>query len=122
LSKERVAVLGASPKSERYSNKAIKALEARGHQVFPVNPAYEEIDGKRVYQDLSSLPDKIDTLTIYVSPQKISGYMEEIIKLAPGRIIINPGTESEELSRELDKAGITHLEACTLVMLSTKQF
>jgi len=122
VAKEKVAVLGASPKSERYSNKAIKALEANGHEVYPVNPAYEDIDGRRVYDSLSALPEKIDTLTLYVAADKIGPYVEEIIKLEPGRIIMNPGTESRELMEALDSAGIAHTEACTLVMLSTKQF
>ena len=47
---ETVAVLGASPKRERYSNQAIRLLRDYGHTVLPVNPAQQEIEGLRVIE------------------------------------------------------------------------
>jgi hypothetical protein len=42
--------------------------------------------------------------------------------LKPERIIFNPGAENPELEALADQAGIKVLEACTLVMLNTRQF
>ena len=54
--KERVVILGASNKVQRYSNKAQKALAAAGHTVIPVNPAFEEITELFVFrQDYHAL-------------------------------------------------------------------
>jgi hypothetical protein len=63
-----------------------------------------------------------DTLTLYVGPQRSAPMIEDIRRLAPKRVIFNPGTESPELTAALDRAGIPHVEACTLVMLQTGQF
>jgi predicted CoA-binding protein len=117
-----VAVLGASRKRHRYSNRAIHALREHGYRVLPVNPAYDEIEGLPVAHSLADVPRGIHTLTVYVGPQHIGPLIEAIVELAPQRVILNPGAESAELEAELEHAGIPYLEACTLVMLGTGQF
>lgn len=44
-----MAVLGASPKENRYSSKAIRRLKAADYRVIPVNPAYEKVEGLQVF-------------------------------------------------------------------------
>ena len=51
-----VAVLGASANPERYSNQAVAALHAKGHTVFPVNPALRDVHGLAVYPRLTDVP------------------------------------------------------------------
>lgn len=121
MKNEKVAILGASPKQERYSYKALVSLKNHGHEVFPISPRYKEIEGNEVYSSLSELKN-IDTLTIYVNPSLSSDLKDEIIKLNPKRVIFNPGSENIELQKQLRDLGIEVLEACTLVLLSTDQF
>ncbi len=121
MKKEKVAILGASPDSERYSYKAFKKLEENQHEALLVSPKYEKIEGHKVYKSLSELP-KVDTLTVYVNPKISSTMKEDIKKLNPKRVIFNPGTENSELQSELSQSGIEVVEACTLVLLSTDQF
>ncbi|MCB9091491.1 MAG: CoA-binding protein [Halobacteriovoraceae bacterium] len=116
-----VAVLGASDNPERYSYKAFKRLEDNGYSTFLVSPKYDQIESKKVYHSLSELKD-IDTLTVYVNKNLSSQLTNEIVNLAPRRVIFNPGTENPELIKKLEDKGIETLEACTLVLLSTKQF
>ncbi|PKN32809.1 MAG: CoA-binding protein, partial [Deltaproteobacteria bacterium HGW-Deltaproteobacteria-20] len=47
---------------------------------------------------------------------------DAILALRPGRVILNPGTESAALEQALTEAGIPWAHACTLVMLRTGQF
>ena len=120
--KQNVAILGASQKPERYSYKALQMLVENGHAVYPVHPALSEIEGHRVYDKLEKIEQSIDTLTVYVGPRWIEAVIPEILALNPGRVILNPGTESDVLKEALDNAGIPWLEACTLVLLRTGQF
>jgi len=120
--KQKVAILGASQKTERYSYKALHMLLDHGHNVYPVHPVLKDIEGHPVYPSLSAIPDKIDTLTLYVGPRWIDPMIDEILALKPGRVILNPGTESPPLQAALVKVGIPYLEACTLVLLRTGQF
>ena len=117
-----VAVLGASTKPERYSNQAVRLLLEHRYRVTPVHPKFEQIEGLQVAHTLGDIVDPVDTLSLYVGPERISPMIDDIIKLKPGRVICNPGTESKELQARLDAAGIPWLEACTLVMLRLGNF
>lgn len=118
----RVVVLGASKKPERFSNKAIRLLDKYGHTVLPVHPVFAEIEGFTVYKHLKDIDADIDTVTMYVNPQQSQGLGEDIISLSPGRVIFNPGTESDKLESELNQAGIDCVRDCTLVMLQQDRF
>jgi len=119
---ENVVVLGASPDAERYSNKAMHLLAQHGHRVIPVSPVYKDIDGQPVLSSVSDVGVPVQTLTLYLSPKRLLPIADDIVKLRPGRVIFNPGTETPELQQRLDDAGIAWLEACTLVMLRTGQY
>ena len=119
---QRVAVLGASKKQDRYSNKAIRMLREYGHEVFPVNPREKEIEGLPVASDISQIAQPLDSVTVYLNPRISAGMAEKIVALKPGRVILNPGAESPELEKKLDDHNIPYLHACTLVMLRTDQF
>jgi len=119
---ERVAVLGASKKEDRYSNMAVKLLKEFDHEVFPVNPVADEIHGFSVIKSLDDLPKDIDTLTLYVNPTLVDKQVDDIIKLSPKRVIFNPGTESEKSMEKIENSGIKVVKGCTLVMLKTGQY
>lgn len=122
---EVVAVLGASTDSSRYSYKAMQMLEEYGHQSIPVHPREEEVLGHKVYKSLGELADsgqKIDTVTLYVNAAISDKSEQDLIRLAPKRVIFNPGAENPKLARALLDHGIEVENACTLVMLRTDQF
>ncbi|HEX7673901.1 MAG TPA: CoA-binding protein [Bdellovibrio sp.] len=119
--KEKVVILGASNKPERYAYKAFKMLQEYGHTPIPVNPAFDEIEGVKVSKTLEEVSD-VDTVTLYMNPQRLVEQVERLIHLKPRRVIFNPGTESKEIEQKLENAGIKTLEACTLVLLRTNQF
>ena len=120
--KTAVAVLGASSSQGRYSNKAVKFLKERGFKVIPVNPTLEVVEDIPVLSSLRKIQEEVHTLTMYVNPDRGMEYLEEILKLKPGRVIFNPGSESDQLESLLAEAGIPNLRACTLVLLTTGQF
>ena len=119
---EKVAVVGASPKPDRYSNKAIRMLAEYNHTPIPVAPVHKTIEGYDVYESLAQITPPIDTVTLYLGPARQESVINEIIKLAPGRVIFNPGTENPEAKERLESASIQVIDACTLVLLKTNQF
>jgi len=119
---ENVVVVGASPKTDRYSNQCMRTLQESGHNPIPVAVAKKEILGRKVYPTLASIPCGIDTITLYVRPSLQASVLEEAVHIKPNRIIFNPGTENPGEYERLRKAGIEVIEACTLVMLCKKQF
>jgi len=119
---ENTVVIGASPKEERYSYKAIKMLAEKGHNPIPVAKVHKEILGKKAYPSLSEIPDKIDTVTMYLGAQRQEPVINEILKIKPKRVIFNPGAENPNAYDSLKNAGIEPVEACTLVLLRTEQY
>jgi predicted CoA-binding protein len=119
---ENIVVLGASPKPERYSYKAVNMLTENGYNVIPVHPAVQEINGIKVTPHLEDIKEEIHTVTLYVNGSMVETMTDKILALKPKRVIFNPGTESSTASETFKKSGIEVLEACTLVLLRTKQF
>lgn len=122
MSKPAVAVVGASPKAQRFSNKAVRLLKMHDYQVLPVHPVIKEIESLPVFKTLDEIEQKVHTVTIYVSADKSEKMKDEIQRLNPERVIFNPGTESSQLKKELKEEGIICIEACTLVMLECGEF
>ena len=119
---QTVAILGASPKPDRYAYKAFRMLREYGHQPIPINPAFDEILDEKCYPKLADAPKPIDTVTMYLGEARSSPLIDEIIQAKPRRIIMNPGAENFLLAEKAEEAGIEVVEDCTLVMLQTGQF
>lgn len=120
---ETVAILGISDKPERYSYKAAKMLRDHGHtNLLGITPKKIELDGVKIFQSLAQIDQQVHTLTVYVGPALLTPLIDDIVKLHPSRIILNPGTENPLLEERATKAGIKVERACTLVLLSTDQF
>jgi len=111
------AIIGASPKPERYAYLATSRLKKYGHTIYPVGIHGGTIEGEPILTDKPQLKD-IHTVTLYVGPQNQGAWTDYILSLHPKRIIFNPGTENPEFEKKASEKGIECIEACTLVMLS----
>jgi predicted CoA-binding protein len=118
---KKTLVLGASANTERYSNLAVKKLQAYNHPVVAIGRRPGKIGDTTIQTDKNIIED-IDTVTLYLNPENQKPYYDYILSLKPKRIIFNPGTENDELESLAQKNGIKTMEACTLVLLSTSQY
>ena len=109
-------VLGASPKPERYSNRAIVTLRQYNHPVFAVGNKVDHVGDVEIHRDFPNT--EIDTVTMYLSARNQEMYYDDILKLNPKRVIFNPGAENPDFARVLNDKGIETENACTLVLLS----
>jgi len=121
-SHHHVAVLGASPKPARYANQCIRLLQTHGYKITPVHPRFALVEELPVTHSITVITEPVDTLTVYVGPTHLEPLADDIVRLNPGRVIFNPGTESVLVQGRLTEAGVEWFEACTLVMLKTNQF
>ena len=118
---KKTLVFGASSNPDRYSNLAIHRLvqnkiEAVG---FGLRPG--TVNGVEIVDTLDDFHD-IDTVTLYLNPQRQKEYYQSILNLNPRRVIFNPGTENPEFQNLLKENNIEVEMACTLVMLATGQY
>lgn len=113
----KVAILGASDKPDRYSHLLLRRLLAKGHAVYPVNPALSAIDGIPVYKDLASLPPGVEVLSVYMNAARSGPLSDAILASGIPKVVFNPGAENPALEGRLDAAGREAVEACSLVLL-----
>jgi predicted CoA-binding protein len=117
-----VAILGASNNPARYSFMAQRLLQEHQHRVYPVTIHGNDIEGVASYLSLDAIPDPIDTVTVYLSPENLTPCIDQVIRLKPRRVIFNPGSENTIAEKAFEDAGIFTERACTLVLLRTNQF
>lgn len=118
-----MVILGLSDDADRYSHMAMKLLQQYGyHNIIGVNPSLTDVEGVKVVPKVEDVPTRPHTLTVYVNPRRLEPMIPGILKLNPQRIILNPGTESKQLMQAAQEKGIEVEEACTLVMLRSRQF
>lgn len=122
MKNQTVAILGASDNPDRYAYLALKMLQDYGHKPLPVNPTLKAIEGLPVSATLGELKEPVHTLTMYLGAARSNKLIEDIVKLKPGRVIFNPGSENPALEARLREAGLPFEHACTLVLLRTGQF
>lgn len=118
---KKVVVIGASENPERYSNMAAIKLLNNNYEVVPIGIKKGVIKGVNIITE-KPLMEGVDTITLYINPERQREYYDYFLALKPKRIIFNPGTENMELKGLASEKGIETIEACTLVMLSAKTF
>jgi predicted CoA-binding protein len=97
-------------------------LLSQGFTPIPISRSGKDILGLKGYASLAAIPHPVDTVTIYVAPERQTPVLQDLLAIRPRRVIFNPGAENPEAAATLAQAGITVIEACTLVLLSTGQF
>jgi len=118
---KKTLVLGASDNPSRYSYLAVNRLRSHGHPVVAIGKKKTMVADVPIEKEKKDWND-VDTVTLYLNPTHQQQYYEYILSLKPKRIIFNPGAENDELADLAIKNGITPIEACTLVLLSTNQY
>jgi uncharacterized protein len=110
-------VLGASPKPERYSYKAVISLRQRGIPVVAIGLRESSIHDVMIRTGMPDDAGSVQTVALYLGPRNQPPYYDYIIGLKPERIIFNPGTWNPDLASLAAKNGIAVIDECMLVML-----
>ena len=110
-----VAVVGASSSRAKFGNKAVRAFQAEGYVVFPINPNEAEVEGIRTFASVLDVPGPIDMATVYVQPGVTLGLLDEFAKKGIPEIWVNPGAEDDAVMAEARRRGMKVFFACSIV-------
>ncbi len=114
-------ILGATSNPSRYAYMAANQLVKNGHKIINVGIKTGDVAGVKI-ETASKIHQNIHTITLYIGTAHQPQLYNYIIATQPKRIIFNPGTENSELEKLAKQNGIETLQACTLVLLATKQY
>jgi predicted CoA-binding protein len=112
----RVMVIGASQNRAKFGNKAVRAYLRQNHEVIPINPNEEVVEGLPCVATVGAVPGHVDRALFYVQPAIGLKIIDEIAERGDvSEVWLNPGAESGELIRRARKLGIEPILACSIV-------
>jgi predicted CoA-binding protein len=110
-----VAGVGASSDRNKFGNKALRAFQAEGHTVIPINPNEQEVEGLKTFASVLDVPGAIDMATVYVQPETAMRLLDEFEQKGIPEVWINPGAESDEMIATARKRKTKVIFACSII-------
>ncbi len=85
-----VAVIGASPDASKIRGRLIKVLRQNGYggEVYPVNPSYAELDGRRCFPDPAAVGAPIDLALVAVPAAAVLPALEGCAAAGVGHAVV----------------------------------
>jgi len=123
LTQKKIAVVGVSRKKTKFGNAIYKELKQKGYNVFPVNPHINVFEGDTCYPDLLSLPEKVDSVVINVSPAQTEKVVREAKEAGINKVWLQQGSQSEVAIKYCEENGIDYVSnECILMFAQPSAF
>lgn len=96
------AVVGASDDPWRASRHVMETLLSHGFEVYPVNPKYDIVLGRRCYPSLADVPVQIDVVDLFRRSEDAGRHVDEAIAIGAKVVWTQLGVFPDE--EALDRA------------------
>jgi uncharacterized protein len=117
-----VAVIGASNDRRKFGNRALRAYQAQGYTVVPINPHEPQVEGLQAYASVLDVPGPIDMASFYVQPEVGEQVIEEVARKGIAEIWLNPGADSDALVDRARSLQLKPIVACSIVALGQNPY
>lgn len=117
-----VAVIGASNDRRKFGNRALRAYQAQGYTVVPINPHESQVEGLQAYASVLDVPGSIDMASFYVQPEVGEQVIEEVARKGIAEIWLNPGADSDALVDRARSLQLKPIVACSIVALGQNPY
>ena len=109
-------IIGASTNRMKFGNRAVRAYARQGHEVLPVNPRADVIEGLPCWRDAGDPPGPIDRALFYVPATIGLVVIERLAQRGDvAEVWLNPGAESPELIAKAQGLGFAPIMACAII-------
>lgn len=109
-------VVGDVANPQKYAYRIFSSLKAAGFNAEGVNPRARQED---ILKRLKDVDYNIDVIDLCINPAVGIAVMKEAASMKIDKVLIQPGAESDEILDYCREAGITAIEGCALVELSS---
>ena len=116
-SAKTVAVIGASTDRRKFGNKGVRAFQAAGWRVIPVNPNEAQVEGLATVASVADIAGPLDVVSLYVPAAVSLQLLADIAAKEPGELWVNPGAESAELLAAAARQGLRTKPLCSIIQV-----
>lgn len=104
-----VAMVGASPRADRASNRVMRFLQEKGHKVYPINPASagDTIHGETVLSAVADVPEAIDMVDIFRRSSEAGAAVDDAIAAGARIVWMQLDVIDEAAASRAEAAGLT---------------
>ena len=102
-----VAIVGLSKNELRASYFVGYYLKRHGYRVIPVNPREQEILGEKSFKSLLEVPDRIDIVNVFRTPDAVPAIAEEAVEVHAGNLWCQFTVINEEGARIAEAGGVS---------------
>ena len=101
-----IAIVGLSGNELRPSNFVGYYLKRHGYRVIPVNPRESEILGERSYPSLRDVPEPVDIVDVFRTPDALPAIAQEAIEIHAGALWCQFGVINESAAATAEAGGL----------------
>lgn len=114
LRPRNVALVGVSGRPDNMSARTLRYLRDQGFagEIYPVNPRYAELDGRRCFASLNELPGPVDLVLSFLPAAHVPGVVREAGQVGAAAVIVfasgfaETGPEGAVLQDQLRQAAL----------------
>lgn len=100
----KLALIGLSGNPKSFSRGVFKFLSEQGYQIYPVNPALDEVENQKCYKSIDSIP-AAEAVLFFTNPRVTLKLLAECKARGLEHVWFQQGAADEKvlnLARELD--------------------
>ena len=121
LSPKSVAIVGVSSDAQKVGSVLLRNLLEGGYngKVYPINPKYEELQGRKAYPDILSVEEEIDLVCIALPYQFVEEIVDQCVeKKVKTVLIVTAGfSETGDEGRELEERITNKLKGANIRLI-----
>jgi predicted CoA-binding protein len=106
-----VAVIGCSSTPGKAAHDVPKYLLEHGYDVVPVNPFADEIFGRRAYDDLAAVEERVELVEVFRPSEEVPGVVDQVLDRVDDRedvraIWLQLGISHDDAAARAEAAGL----------------